>query len=212
MATERSAKAVEKTERILTAAGSVLSQYGFAQTTIARVAEAAGVSRGLVHYHFKNKEEMLAKVLRSNMEKSVDAAKAILSQCETPESFVNELISAFKTLVENDPNYFNLFLEGLVTARHSEVVCGELSVLYEEFRTSLKKGLQHMEKARGASFPISAEGLATLITGILDGIGMQFIMIPGMFKEEKNWDYLKKGLFLMMTAGITGGRELKSDP
>ena len=49
----------EKAKLILQAAGKVLMRQGYARTTIKEVAAEAGVSRGLLHYYFKNKEEML---------------------------------------------------------------------------------------------------------------------------------------------------------
>lgn len=37
----------------------VMAQRGYAQASIAEVGRAAGLSPGLVHYHFRNKEEIL---------------------------------------------------------------------------------------------------------------------------------------------------------
>ena len=55
----------EKTQAILKAAGACLGERGYAATTIAEIAAQAGVSRGLLHYYFKSKEELLAQVVRA---------------------------------------------------------------------------------------------------------------------------------------------------
>jgi len=193
----------QSTNAILSAAAQVLSQYGYAGTTISRVAEAAGVSRGLLHYHFKNKEELLVKVLQVNMEKNVEMANTVLSNCTSAESFTDSLIAAIKSLFEKNPEYLNLFLEGLVTARYSDLVRRELGNLYRSFRESLEDGLSEMEKTGIISPTIPPDGLAALITGMLDGLGIQLVTVSGLAKDEENWNYLRKGLLVLLTARKT---------
>lgn len=54
----------EKRRRELTGAfARVLAEHGYAGATIAAVADEAGVSPGLVHHHFKNKEELLDELV-----------------------------------------------------------------------------------------------------------------------------------------------------
>lgn len=50
----------ERTEQLLDAAEQVLVSRGLAATTIADVAEAAGVAKGTVYLYFNSKDELLA--------------------------------------------------------------------------------------------------------------------------------------------------------
>jgi len=56
--TARSAKAAQTRARILEAARRVLGEEGPDRFTTRRVAEIAGVSHGMCHYHFKDKREL----------------------------------------------------------------------------------------------------------------------------------------------------------
>lgn len=56
--TARSAKAAQTRTRILEAARRVLGEEGPDRFTTRRVAEIAGVSHGMCHYHFKDKREL----------------------------------------------------------------------------------------------------------------------------------------------------------
>jgi len=197
--TEKQSAKDQSMHAILTAAAQVLSEHGYAGTTISRVAETAGVSRGLLHYHFKTKEEMLAEVLQANMEKSVAMTDTIFSDCKSAESFADNLITAVKSLFDTNPQYLNLFLEGVVTARHSDAVRRALESLYTSFRESLKDGLSEMERAGIISPAIPPDGLAALIAGMLDGIGIQFVTVPGLAQDEENWNYRRKGLLVLLT-------------
>jgi AcrR family transcriptional regulator len=56
--TARSAKAAQTRTRILEAARRVLGEEGPDRFTTRRVAEIAGVSHGMCHYHFRDKREL----------------------------------------------------------------------------------------------------------------------------------------------------------
>ncbi|MEO0321781.1 MAG: TetR family transcriptional regulator [Myxococcota bacterium] len=58
----------EKRRREIAAAfGRVLARQGFARATIAAVAEEAGVAPGLVHHHFRDKDELLEVLMTGLM-------------------------------------------------------------------------------------------------------------------------------------------------
>ena len=50
-------------EKILQAAFTVLSRQGYENTSIKDIAEEAGVATGLVHYHYKSKQQLVLAVL-----------------------------------------------------------------------------------------------------------------------------------------------------
>ncbi len=49
-------------ERIVEAAGTILDDYGLADLTMRRVADALGVKAGALYWHFPNKQSLLAAV------------------------------------------------------------------------------------------------------------------------------------------------------
>jgi TetR/AcrR family fatty acid metabolism transcriptional regulator len=51
--------------QIIACAIEVLADLGFAQTSFARVAERAGISKSVISYHFAGKEELLDQVVQS---------------------------------------------------------------------------------------------------------------------------------------------------
>lgn len=70
--TRRDLAAEEARSRILAAAADCIVREGLAQVRMATIAKAAGVSSGLVHYHFDTKERLFADVLSHSS--SVSAA------------------------------------------------------------------------------------------------------------------------------------------
>jgi AcrR family transcriptional regulator len=63
MLTDHSTKAPDTRTRILEAAFNVLSRQGYENTSIKDIAEEAGAAQGLVHYHYKSKQQLVLAVL-----------------------------------------------------------------------------------------------------------------------------------------------------
>lgn len=61
--TNRAARAAATRTRILEAARRILAEEGLERFTTRRVAELAGVSHGMVHYHFTDKSELALALL-----------------------------------------------------------------------------------------------------------------------------------------------------
>ncbi len=62
----------ETRRRLLTAAGEVFAERGFHDATIKQITDRAGASLASVNYHFSDKAELYAAVIRQIGEKIVD--------------------------------------------------------------------------------------------------------------------------------------------
>lgn len=56
-------RALETRERILRAACEVIAEIGFENISMRKVAEHAGVSKALLHYHFDTREKLFAEAM-----------------------------------------------------------------------------------------------------------------------------------------------------
>src|SRR5207247_9422644 len=63
MLTEHSTRSADTRTKILEAAFQILARQGYENTSIKDIAEEAGVAQGLVHYHFKSKQQLVLAVL-----------------------------------------------------------------------------------------------------------------------------------------------------
>jgi TetR/AcrR family transcriptional repressor of bet genes len=59
----RKASREQRRQQLIEATISTISRKGFAQTTLTEVARAAGLSHGLVNFHFQTKEQLLTETL-----------------------------------------------------------------------------------------------------------------------------------------------------
>ena len=187
-------KTDQKTDKILSAVRRILARNGYMGTTINLVAKEAGVSRGLLHYYFKTKDDMLARVIKDNMEISIAMISGVFTQYHTPEGYAKGIVDLLRGIMETDPDFFNLFFEGFAVARQSQVVKDELSSLYGQFRNALEENLT-AANAKGIIQPsLPIESLAAIITGLVDGMGLQLLTEPLLCQNLAIWNSIETSI------------------
>jgi AcrR family transcriptional regulator len=178
----------QKAQAILNAACRCLSEKGYAATTISEIAAEAGVSRGLLHYYFKNKEELMAKTLRAAADTMFKAFEDAFAGSESADDVAARLTRMLRTLVSADPTYMNLTLECWTMARHSPLVAAEMENMYVRARKAFGEGLAEAQE-RGIIGPSpSLEGLAMFLLGSSDGLFAQFYLQPDLVNNEAVWE------------------------
>ena len=80
----------DATERILRGAATRLALSGASAMTMQEVAEEAGVSKGLIHYHFQDKDTLLARLVMWIAEGLVRRERAALAG-STPQGAIDDL-------------------------------------------------------------------------------------------------------------------------
>ena len=77
-------------ERILYAAAARIVAGGTANLSMQDVADAAGVSKGLIHYHFHDKETLLTRLIEWMTRESIERESATLAR-SAPKTAVDDL-------------------------------------------------------------------------------------------------------------------------
>jgi len=130
----------EKIEAILDAARAILGRQGFAATTINQIARFAGVSRGLLHYYFESKEDLLNQAVERNMTDSLRLVTAVFAECSTARALAARLANALRVLARHDPAFFGLLFECWLLARREDPP-GPFCELFSRFRDTLASQL-----------------------------------------------------------------------
>jgi len=177
----------QKMDQILSAVKTILARNGLAATTISQIAGQAGVSRGLLHYYFKNKEEMVHRVIQTNMNSTLHLITSIFKKANSPEELAVDLIKALRRVLKDDPDFFTLLLESWTVSRGGAGAPDELKQHHREFRTVIHRGLKELTD-RGVIAPVvPLDGLAILLTAIVDGLGMQLTIDPKLVSNKSIW-------------------------
>ena len=166
----------EKVEAIIRAASRAVARKGYAQVSLRDVAEVAGVPKSLLHYYFKDKNELMEALLRylnRRYIKIIDrVARLPLSTSEKLEKGFEE----FQKFTAREPKWMLIILDLLVQAVHRPESKKEAYSLYEEV-TGIIVGVLKKEKDAGAARgEVDEAVMSSLIVATLIGLGVLFIL------------------------------------
>jgi TetR/AcrR family transcriptional repressor of bet genes len=151
-------------KQLISAAIAVIHDVGFANATVARIAARAGVSSGIVHHYFADKEELLFETMRSLLaELRRDAVKR-QREAKTPRQRVNAVIDASFGDAQFEDRVFSAWLALYGHARQSAKLQRILVLYHRRLRANLLHDLvQLMDRDSALRL---AEGIAALIDGL----------------------------------------------
>lgn len=188
----------EKAAHIMQAALTVLTRQGYARTTIKEVAAEAGVSRGLLHYYFKSKEEMLFKVVRESVAASTQLTQDTFRQSNAIQEIAANICSALRHFVEQSPDLISILFESWALARQSQSARHELEEVYDLFHQGLCEGLEYVIE-RGVLKPSTpVRQMAVLITAFIDGLSFELMVVSDLSKDRQFWQASQKALLAML--------------
>jgi AcrR family transcriptional regulator len=100
---------------LLDTATRLFAERGVADTTVAQIAAAAGVTPAMVHYYFKNREQLLDAVVDERIAQVIDLVwSPIEDQAADPLCIVPVLVARVMQCVESMPSLPSLWLREIV--------------------------------------------------------------------------------------------------
>lgn len=151
-------------KQLVEAAIAAIHAHGFADATVARIAAQAGISAGMVHHYFKDKDELLFATMRHLLAELRSDAVARLSRTADPAGRIRAIIDACFGDAQFDEQVFSAWLALYGNARHSPRLMNILSVYHRRLRSSLLHDLRRLVPEADAQR--LAEGIAAMIDGL----------------------------------------------
>jgi AcrR family transcriptional regulator len=174
----------EKAQRIIEAMRASVGSRGAAGSTFDHVAKEAGVSRGLLHYYFGSKDQLLVEVVRHDCELRIEAMDEHLARADSADAVVQALVSQLEAFVEDEPATQAVLYEMLSASRHSEEIRAELAELYRRWRAHLAEALREKDREGVIDLRADAESVASVLFALGDGMGIQLISDPGFDSDS----------------------------
>src|SRR5947208_16365752 len=103
--------------KILQAAFTVLSRQGYENASIKEIAEEAGVAQGLVHYHFKSKQQLVLAVL-------AEVCREMKYGDEQGAAGAQAAYEKFKALLKDKQATHALYIQLIAVGLHDKALGG----------------------------------------------------------------------------------------
>ena len=185
------AQKINKIQTILNGAIKVLASKGYEGATIMEIAEAANVSRGVLHYYFKDKEDIATKALASSSTYMVQSSLAGLKG-KTTEEIASNVIDMHKENVHDNPNFYRFLFEISCLSRRSKKVYDEFIICQDKVIDAIINWLKDASDKGIINFKQGkAEHIAKILLYITDGVAFHMIDRPNTINDKAMWNELK---------------------
>ncbi|TQR21270.1 TetR/AcrR family transcriptional regulator [Psychrobacillus vulpis] len=171
----------DKRKRLIDAAYKVFVKKGFTNASIKDIAKEADITPGLVHYYFKNKEELLFSVqnqVQQQYHKNYDDKNSSLSPMNT--------LQEIKSRAEKDPDWYRWRYELYSLGLKNVELQQEVSSILKKGRESLSIPLQTL-----VSHSEDTNEMASILVACFDGLALQKI-VDDNFEIDRAYDLLLK--------------------
>ncbi len=168
----------DKSQRIIEAMRRSVAQRGTAGSTFDHVAREAGVSRGLLHYYFGTKEQLLIEAVRRDCELRMELLERQLADARTAEDFIALMAQNLQETVRSDPDFVTLMFELFTLARRNEEIAVEYAELMRRTRTQVADMLAHAQREGIVRLHAEPDAVAEILFALADGFALRMLTEP----------------------------------
>src|SRR5256885_16684627 len=162
--------------KILQAAFTVLSRQGYENSSIKEIAEQAGVAQGLVHYHFKSKQQLVLAV-------PAEVCRESEFGDEQGAAGAQAAYEKFKSMLKGSRATHALYIQLIAVGLHDkELGAGVLDFVRQD-RAHIEDIARQVLAEREAD-PAPARGIAAVIEAAVLGIMVQNLIDPDFKADE----------------------------
>ena len=168
-------------DQIVRATIRCLAREGYTRLTMKKVAREAGVSQGILHYYFADKQAMLVATLTAvsrELDRRVAAAQSRTKR--DPAARLRALVRTCLVVARERPEFWVVFLEFWGEMVHDR----RLRAVNAEVYTRTRKLIGRLiaDGTRSGRFrAVDPERAAAVVLGLVDGVSLQLTFDPEAF-------------------------------
>ncbi len=189
----------ERAQRIVEAMRRSVAQHGTAGSTFERVAREAGVSRGLLHYYFGTKEQLLAEAVRRDCQLRLERLEQQLVGAQTAADFIGLMAQHLQDAIREDPDFITLLFELFTLSRRNADIAVEYANLMRTMREQVSGMLTVAQNEGVLRLHAEPEAIAEILFSLGDGFALRMLTEPDRDFSET------------IRAGIVSARALLGD-
>ncbi len=170
-----------KVKKVLEAGRKCFVKLGYAKTTMVKIAKEAGVSTGTTYSYFKDKNDVLKKILKEHVENILQPAEAVMDSLNEKSSLRSTLKKLIMTALDSpeDVGMDKIFHEQIMKDKELQA----LAAGYRDRGLDICKKLVQQFGNKKAKKDLEAS--AQIVVGLLDYCTHVNTLFPTNIPREK---------------------------
>jgi AcrR family transcriptional regulator len=187
--TKKDEQSTRSRERLVQAATRLFAERGYRDTSVQAIAEAAGISRGSIFWHFGSKEGLLSAVAEEAFRRwETETLVGDVGDARGIEAMRRALDSHRRFLLD-DTDVLRLFFVLMFEALGPRP---ELVERFAELHRGLRERGREWLRDDDVRADVDPATVAALITGALGGIAYQYLLDPGGLDLDRAYSDLER--------------------
>jgi AcrR family transcriptional regulator len=174
--------AAERKEQIVRATVECITKHGYHNFSMQDVARTAGVSKGIIHYYFLNKDELMMCVLDKVAGDIERVLGEEMSSITDPWRRMEIFIDVCFDIVRNTKEYYQVNMDFWTQINQKDEIRKVIAVHYAKFRVAAAAVIQDGVD-KGAFKKVDSNAYASIVIAVVDGLSLQWLF------DEKVFDY-----------------------
>jgi TetR/AcrR family acrAB operon transcriptional repressor len=176
-------------ERILLQASRVFARKGYQQAKLDEIAREAGLTKGAIYWHFRNKSDLFCALLEERMRRNTAPLSTELNEAlqlkddNSRRLALTHVLKATLARFRSDADWPRLCLEFLAQSRDAEVA-ERVRGLYANGRRIAMNVVDAMKVAGLTDAHINSDMLSLFWYALIDGLMLAWIVRPEDFADD----------------------------
>ena len=166
--------ASERKNQIVSATVECITRFGYHNFSMQDVAKSAGVSKGIIHYYFLNKDDLMLSVLDRVVQGIEGVLQSNLEAAQDPVEKLKIFIELCADIVKTTKEYYQVSMDFWTQINQKSEVKEIISTHYERFRITCSEIIE-AGIASGVFKPIKAHDYSLFIIASIDGMSLQWL-------------------------------------
>ena len=176
--------AAERKDQIVRATVECITKHGYHNFSMQDVARTAGVSKGIIHYYFLNKDELMMSVLDKVAGDIENVLAAEMQSLTDPKRKLEVFVDVCFDIVRNTKEYYQVNMDFWTQINQKDDVRKVIARHYSKFRDSastiIKEGV-----AGGVFRQVDPLEYASYVVAVIDGLSLQWLFDPNVFDYDQ---------------------------
>jgi AcrR family transcriptional regulator len=189
--------AAERKDQIVRATVECITRFGYHNFSMQDVARTAGVSKGIIHYYFLNKDELMMCVLDKV---AGDIERVLLEEMDSASDPLRKMeifIEVCFDVVRSTREYYQVNMDFWTQINQKEEIRQVIAQHYSKFRSAAERVIRSgVEKGKFAK--VDPIVFASYVIAVIDGISLQYLFDNKVF----DYDLMVKKANAMILAGL----------